>query len=65
MTQNRVAAPQKKKKKKLNERGWSEKQHTHYVKKKQERQSTHNVTSVHVGVTIFAVGKQKFLNMPR
>jgi len=63
MTQNRVAAPQERKRKKLNERGGSEKQNTHYIKK--ERKNTHDVQLVHVGVTIFAVRKQQFLNMPR
>jgi hypothetical protein len=55
----------RKEKEKLNERRGSEKQHNHYVRTKEDRQSTHNVTLVHAGAIIYAVGKQKFLNMSR
>jgi hypothetical protein len=64
MTRNRVAAPQERKIKKLKDRGGSEKQHPHYVKK-QERQSTLDVTLVHVEVAIVFMANQQFLNTPR
>jgi len=42
MIQNQVAVPQERKRKKLNERGGSEKQHTHYVKKREEKYTKYN-----------------------